>query len=312
MAWFDPRAYGRAPSSRTGKLLVLAASIATLVGLSVLVTGGFAQSRDESPDAAAAQKKRPNFVPVCVQRRGGEKSKGDLNVLLRSQCADKQKPLKLALWPVKRKAGKQGAQGPAGPQGAQGAQGPQGPAGAQGAAGAAAPTPEYAVVSVFVKRGAAPGPPSRFTTYSAPLGSPAGTTTGGSFRFSCSAAQAPCKISYGAAVISDGSGDAVVYPRLLIHKDAPTSPGPAPITTCEYADGAAAGLARIPRVPTLAAAESAMDTPLSMSVGGLDCGAGQPDPPPAGVVDEIWVPAASAIDTAYYDVAATFTFGARP
>ena len=299
MAWFNPRASVRAPSSRTGQLLVVGVSTAVLAGLTVTVAGGFAQSSDRSQTAAA---KKRAYVRACVQRHDVKHSQGDLNVL-KSECAKGQRPLRLALWPVKRKAGKQGAQGPAGPQGAQGPQGP---------AGAAAPTPEYAVVSVFVKRGSAPGPPSRFTTYSAPLGSPAGTTTGGSFRFSCSAAQAPCKISYGAAVISDGSGDAVVYPRLLIHKDAPTSPGPAPITTCEYADGAAAGVARIPRVPTLVAANSAMDTPLSMSVGSLDCGAGQPDPPPAGVVDEIWVPAASAIDTAFYDVAATFTFAARP
>ena len=59
---------------------------------------------------------------------------------------------------------------------------------------------EYAIVTVFVDRG---GGPSRWAFYSAPLGSPAGTTTGGVFRFSCSAAHAPCKISYGAAVVSN-------------------------------------------------------------------------------------------------------------
>ena len=59
---------------------------------------------------------------------------------------------------------------------------------------------EYAIVTVFVDRG---NGPSRWAFYSAPLGSPAGTTTGGVFRFSCSAAQAPCKISYGAAVVSN-------------------------------------------------------------------------------------------------------------
>ena len=59
---------------------------------------------------------------------------------------------------------------------------------------------EYAIVTVFVDRGSGP---SRWAFYSAPLGSPAGTTTGGVFRFSCSADQAPCKISYGAAVVSN-------------------------------------------------------------------------------------------------------------
>jgi hypothetical protein len=312
MAWFNPRPYGRAPSSRAGKLLVLGTSTAILVGLSVLVTGGFAQSPDESRGVVAAAKKR-TFIRACVQRHDVKHSQGDLNVL-KGECAKGQRPLRLALWPVKRKAGKQGAQGPAGPQGAQGA---QGPAGAQGAAGAAAPTPEYAVVSVFVDRGGVGGP-SRFATYSAQLGSPAGTTTGGSFRFTCTPTQAPCKISYGAAVISDQSGDAVVHPRLLIHKESGAIPnnGPpdAPIEFCEYADGANnnAGLARISRVPTLLAAEDAMDTPLDMGIGGsIDCDSAQVRPP-TGVVDEIEVPAATTTDDAFYDVSATFAFGARP
>ena len=74
---------------------------------------------------------------------------------------------------------------------------------------------EYAIVTVFVDRGGAGGP-SRWAFYSAPLGSPAGTTTGGVFRFSCSAAQAPCKISYGAAVVSHQStANAVIHPRLV-------------------------------------------------------------------------------------------------
>ena len=76
---------------------------------------------------------------------------------------------------------------------------------------------EYAIVTVFVDRG---NGPSRWAFYSAPLGSPAGTTTGGVFRFSCSAAQAPCKISYGAAVVSNQStANAAIHPRLLINKN---------------------------------------------------------------------------------------------
>ena len=85
-----------------------------------------------------------------------------------------------------------------------------------GQLGSADVTPEYAIVTVFVDRG---NGPSRWAFYSAPLGSPAGTTTGGVFRFSCSAAQAPCKISYGAAVVSDQStANATIHPRLLINK----------------------------------------------------------------------------------------------
>jgi hypothetical protein len=65
-------------------------------------------------------------------------------------------------------------------------------------------------------------------------------------------------------------------------------------------------LAQIPRVPSLQDAVSAMQTPLSMGIGGsLDCGSTQTYTPE---VTEIWVPAASAGDTAFYDVAATFAF----
>jgi hypothetical protein len=72
---------------------------------------------------------------------------------------------------------------------------------------------------------------------------------------------------------------------------------------CEYADGPAH---RISRVPTLRAARDEMQTPLSMGIGNsLDCGAGQPS---GTNVKEIWVPAASASDSAFYDVWVTLTF----
>jgi hypothetical protein len=161
-------------------------------------------------------------------------------------------------------------------------------------------------VGVFVQRGT--GNRTLWALYSAPLGSPAGTTTGGDFRFTCTPAHVTCKVSYGAAVISDQTGNAVILPRLLIHKQADLVD--APITFCEYADGADnnGGLALIPRVPTLAAAMAEMQTSLDMGIGGsLDCGnTGQPYTP---VVTEIWVPAASPTDSAFYDVAGTFAFG---
>ena len=195
-----------------------------------------------------------------------------------------------------------GLQGLTGATGATGPSGPQGPTGATGATGPTGPvgTPdlEYAIVTVFVDRG---NGPSRWAFYSAPLGSPAGTTMGGVFRFSCSAAQAPCKISYGAAVVSDQSTDnAVIHPRL----DDPQGYWCAHLF-CENADGANnnAGLAVIPRVPTLQEAVVAMRTPLTMGIGGsLDCGSTQPYPP-NGVATEIWVP------QGFYDVWATFAFG---
>jgi hypothetical protein len=150
-------------------------------------------------------------------------------------------------------------------------------------------------VTVFVDRGG-PTAPDRFAFYSATLGSPAGTTTDGDFRFTCSIAV--CKVSYGAAVISDQSGNAVVHPRLLINKDA----------FCEYVDGANnnAGLDQIQRVSTVQDAIAAMRTPLNMGIGGsLDCAAGQQTPPDE-VVTEV------AVRQGVYDVAATFTFGPSP
>ena len=65
-------------------------------------------------------------------------------------------------------------------------------------------------------------------------------------------------------------------------------------------------------MPTLVAAEGAIDEPLNMSVASIDCDSGQADPPPTRNLDEIEVPAATANDPEYYDVEATFAFGARP
>src|SRR5262249_32259590 len=52
--------------------------------------------------------------------------------------------------------------------------------------------------------------------YSTPLGSPVGDTTGGSFRLSCSASQAPCAGAVKAAARSDNSGTVGLWPRVLI------------------------------------------------------------------------------------------------
>jgi len=236
------------------------------------------------PSAFAGSQGAQKAVVLCVELQGDADTKYDVKRRNGTKCARGEEKVELP-------RGLRGPRGPRGPAGAQGI------AGAQGPAGAPAASPEYAVVTVFVDRGAVTGP-TRYAVFSAALGSPAGTTTGGDFRFSCSAAQAPCKLSYGAAVISDQSANAVVHPRLLIHKDQA-----APIVFCEYADGANnnAGLAPIPRVPTLAGAVTAMQTPLSMGIGGsLDCGSTQVFTPE---VTEIWVP------QGFYDVAATFAFG---
>jgi hypothetical protein len=248
---------------------------------------------------------------LCVELRGGKATRHDVKFRDGSTCkAGRERELAVPAREVtgvpSGPTGPQGPTGPVGPAGLAGAggtPGSQGPAGPTGPPGQDASALEYAVVSVFVDRNNGPGPnPTRWAFYSVALGSPAVAHTGGTFRFSCSATQAPCKISYGAAVISDqSSANATVHPRLLIYKDT----GAAPIVFCEYADGANnnAGLAQIPRVPTLPDAVTAMQTPLGMGIGGsLDCGSTQLRPPD-GVVTEIEVP------EGFYDVTASFAFG---
>jgi Collagen triple helix repeat (20 copies) len=261
--------------------------------LALLVPSAFAGSQ------SAQGLQRAQAGNLCVELRGDAETRRDVKYRTGSCKAGEQRvKLPRGLKGARGAPGPAGPQGPAGAAGAPGPAGPKGPAGPPGPPGTPAPTPEYAVVTVFVDRGAVTGP-SRFAVYSAALGSPVGAFTGGDFRFSCSATQAPCTISYGAAVIStQSSANAVVHPRLLIHKDLA-----APIVFCEYADGANnnAGLDTIPRVPTLAAAVTAMQTPLDMGIGGsLDCGTAQPYTP---VVTGIEVP------QGFYDVAASFAFG---
>ena len=275
---------GSVRHSRVGKLLGVAAGIAALVGLSALVTGGFAQSADDS-SALVAQAKKRGFVLACTQRRGHNQSKGDLNVRLRKFCAKGQKPLRLATWPVK---GKRGAQGPQGPQG------PPGPPSADG------PTAEYGVANVFVQRG--DGDRARWATYSVELGSPVGSTTGGHFRFSCTQEHGTCKVSLGAAVLSKGSGRAVVHPQILIQREDATSPG-TPMTFCEHVDGDANLISRVP----LRTAVGEIRRRLTLDAGSsFDCDGGQTGRPARA--DEIWVPTGSPGATAYYDVWTTLTF----
>src|SRR5262245_33356215 len=246
---------------------------------------------------------------LCVELKGGKATRRDVKFREGSTCKAGERQVAVPVG-FAGSQGPTGAAGPAGPQGPEGLAGAGGPAGSPGPTGLAgppgqnAPAQEWAVVSVFVDRG---NGPTRYATFSGTLGSPAGTTMSGAFRFSCSPAQAPCRISYGAAVISDQTGNSLVHPRLLIHKESGAIAN-APIEFCEYADGANnnAGLAQVPRMPSLGDDATALRTPLSMGIGGsLDCGSAQPYTPE---VTEIWVPAATATDPAFYDVAATFAF----
>ena len=178
--------------------------------------------------------------------------------------------------------------GAVGPQGAQGPKGDTGPPGPKGDPGQKAPAPTYGIAQVLVSRGGGAAVP--WATYSTSLGSPVGDTTSGTFRFTCSAVNAPCVLS-AKAYTTDG-GTVTLYPRILIYKS--------DINTgqvsgeCEYADGTDNNGGQATLTQTAA--------PIDLGIGGsLDCGSSQPYPP-NGVASEIDVPAG------YYDVFSTFTF----
>jgi hypothetical protein len=153
---------------------------------------------------------------------------------------------------------------------------------------------EYGVATVNVSRGGAPA--TVWATYSTALGSPVGDNTGGVFRFTCSTAQAPCTVSLKAGVLSDGWGTAGVYPRVLIHRQDFSNPGPE--FYCEYGDGstgvAPATLTKqaLSATPTLA--------PIQINIGfTADCSGPVAT---AGDVNQI------TVGPGYYDVDSTFVF----
>lgn len=155
------------------------------------------------------------------------------------------------------------------------------------------PSVEYGVATVNVSRGGAPA--TAWATYSTALGSPVGDTTGGVFRFTCSTANAPCTVAVKAAVLSDSSGTADFYPRVLIYRQDYNSGGPE--VYCEYGDGStgAAPMA----ITKQASTTTPTYTAVPINIGGsADCGL----PGPAGDVAQITVPAG------YYDVNSTFVF----
>ena len=267
-------------------VLVGAASATAVLGVTLLATSGDARS----PSAQLAAAPPATYVGACEQKSGPKPSVGDLNAR-KSACGKGQKQLKLALFAPDQ------AQGPTA---ALGSPGPEGPLGPSTPAPSGSTVGDYAVANVFVKQGSAA--PAIWATYSEAMGSPIGTTTGGEFRFTCSAAQAPCKISIAAAVLSGKTGSANLHARVLIFKQ----PEFEPEVFCEYADGATESTtpAAVSRVP-MSTAVGAINSPLDMAVGSShDCGAGQPAGSP---VKEIWVPAGPT-GRAFYNVFTTFAF----
>ena len=75
---------------------------------------------------------------------------------------------------------------------------------------------EYGVASIVVTKGE--GLPIPHAAYSIPLGSPIADTTGGVFRMTCDAEEAPCTIAVKAAALSDTDigGTVRFLPRVLV------------------------------------------------------------------------------------------------
>ena len=155
---------------------------------------------------------------------------------------------------------------------------------------------EYGAAAVDVTRGAAN--PATFATYSTALGSPVVDTTGGTFRFTCNAAQAPCFVAVKAAALSDTSGTVLFYPRILIERTGTPTAGVQPTLYCEYADGSSGGgLATLTKQPK--AALPAYEA-VEVNIGGsADC---FPASGPGGDVARIEVP------EGFYNVDASFAF----
>ena len=142
------------------------------------------------------------------------------------------------------------------------------------------------------------------TAYSIALGSPVADTTGGVFRFSCTAAEAPCTIAVKAAALSDTDigGTVRFLPRVLVMKGGTPPADTEPDEYCEYGDGGdgPAGLVNLTKQP-LAPVPDGADIPINIG-GTADCGVAGP----GGIVASIVVP------EGFYNVHASFAFFDTP
>ena len=157
---------------------------------------------------------------------------------------------------------------------------------------------EYGVASIVVTKGE--GLPLPHAAYSIPLGSPIADTTGGVFRMTCDAEEAPCMIEVKAAALSDTDigGTVRFLPRVLVMRGGDPVGGVAPDIICEYADGAdaPAGLFNLTK-QAVAAIPDFED--ILIDIGGTaDCGVEGP----GGAVESIVVPAG------FYNIQASFAF----
>lgn len=204
--------------------------------------------------------------------------------------------------------GAPGPTGSAGPKGDKGDVGNTGPQGAQGVPGTPAPTVDYGIVNVQVQRGS--GAATTWAQYTSDLGSPVGGSTGGSFRFTCSTANAPCHISVQAAVEGqDNTKTHTFYPRLVVTRDGDGNGGGSiSLTACEYADGATNANPFV-TLTDQGISPTPTFTGTTLGIGGsYDCDPGNTffgSAQPAGDVATLEVP------NGYYDVNGSFAFGPK-
>jgi hypothetical protein len=144
------------------------------------------------------------------------------------------------------------------------------------------------------------GLPLPHAAYSISLGSPVADTTGGVFRMTCDAAEAPCTIAVKAAALSDTDigGTVRFLPRVLVTRGGSPSGGALPDAYCEYADGAGgpAGLVALTK-QSLSPIPAYEDVLIDIG-GSADCGVAGP----SGAVASIVVP------EGFYNVHASFAF----
>lgn len=164
--------------------------------------------------------------------------------------------------------------------------GATGAKGSTGAAGINAQALPYGVALVNVARGS--GSATTWAKYSTTIGSPVGDTASGTFRFTCSAANAPCTVSAQAYATVDG---VKVYPRLDITRQTLSADT---MSNCEYADGTDndGGSKTVGQSPTN----------LTLGVGSTQSCGDQATSTSDASVGSVKVP------SGYYDVSSTFVF----
>ena len=145
------------------------------------------------------------------------------------------------------------------------------------------------------------GSTATWSVYSTALGSPVTDTTGGTFRFTCSAANAPCSVAVKAAALSDNAGTVLFYPRISITKDG-TLTTPTARFYCEYGDGSSpAVFATLTKQPK-SATPTYQAVPLDIGGSG-DCTS---PAGPGGAVASVQVP------EGFYNVTTSVAFHTGP